>query len=109
MQLTPASTIYFPIYSDEAVDDGFFHVPSRVEEPSKLQELAEANDVAADRYVFDAARVSHAGMLADQAGVPESPRSRVKPRETLTTNAGPYIATRKHQAASPVMCGDDHH
>jgi hypothetical protein len=60
------AAINLAVHGHVAVDDGLFHASTRVEEPSELQELPEANGVTADRDVVDRSRVGHPGMLAEQ-------------------------------------------
>jgi hypothetical protein len=66
LQLPSSTAINFTVDSHVAVDDGLLHISTGVEEPSKLQELAEADALAADRNVVDRSLVRHPGMLADQ-------------------------------------------
>lgn len=65
LQLPSATTIDLAVHEDVAVDDGLFHVSTGLEESSELEELPEADDLAAYRDV-DRSRVRHPGMLADQ-------------------------------------------
>ena len=71
LQLPSASAINLAVHGHIAVDDRLFHVSTGVEEPSELQELPEANDLTADRYVVDRSRVRHPRMLVDQVPAPE--------------------------------------
>ena len=63
LQLPSAAAINLAVHGHVAVDDGFFHVSTGVEEPSELYELPEANDLTTDRDVVDRGRVRHAEML----------------------------------------------
>ena len=77
MQLPSASEINLAVHGHMAVDDGFFHISTGVEEPGELQELPEANDLTADRDVVDRSRVRHPRMLVDQVPAPKPARQRI--------------------------------
>jgi hypothetical protein len=57
LQLPPAAAINLAVHAYEPVRDGLFHVPTRVEESSELQELPEANALTTDGHVFDGSRI----------------------------------------------------
>lgn len=64
LQLATATAIDLAVDRDEAVDDRFLHVSTGVEKPRELQELSQADHVAADGDVVDRSRFRHLGMLA---------------------------------------------
>ena len=53
VHLSSAPPIDLTVHAHVSVQDRFFGIAARVKEASKLQKLSEADDVAADRHVFD--------------------------------------------------------
>jgi 2-polyprenyl-3-methyl-5-hydroxy-6-metoxy-1,4-benzoquinol methylase len=74
--LPSASAINRAVHIDKTVNDGLFHVSTGVEESSELQELPEADELTADRDVFDRTQIRHPRMLADQVPAPRLSRAR---------------------------------
>jgi len=87
LKLPSAATVDLAVHAHVAVDDGLFDVSTGVEEPSELQELPEADDLAADRNVVDRSRVRHAGMLADQV-LPAGPSGSAQGHATYDSRQG---------------------
>lgn len=67
LELPAATAIDLAVDRDEAVDDRFLHISAGVEEPCELEELPEADHVAADGDVDDRSRFRHPGMLTDES------------------------------------------
>ncbi|CAI7635485.1 unnamed protein product [Penicillium discolor] len=78
-ELTPAAPVHLAVHGDVAVDDDLLRVAARVQQSRELEELAEADDLAADGDLVDRIGVRHLCMLALWAAVTRRRRCR-RPR-----------------------------
>lgn len=70
LQLPPTPPIDLTVHGHVAIDDGLLDVPTGVEKPGELEELAEADGLAADRDVVDRGLRGHSRMVADAVAPP---------------------------------------
>ena len=58
-KLPSAPPIDLTVHAHVSVENRFFGVATRIEEAGELQKLSEADDVAANRHIFDGCGCGH--------------------------------------------------